>query len=90
MSFSFDVTNIPAAKYAAFYMFNRAKMFRKNPDDVYFDGILFHTKSLEEKGNLIIIHLAPEYEKNIDFYEEHGLCLCITSFDEKPVPIMRL
>jgi hypothetical protein len=90
MSFSFDVTHIPGARYAALNMFKQANMFKKQPDDVYFDGILFHTKSFEEKGNLIIIHLAPEYEKNIDFYEEYGLCLCITSFNEKPVCITRL
>ena len=90
MSFSFDASRIPGARYAAFDMFQRAKMFKKHPDDVYFDGILFHTKSLEEKDNLIIIHLAPEYEKNIDFYEKYGLCLCITSYHEKPVRIKRL
>ena len=90
MSFSFDVSSIPGARYAAFDMFRRAKMFKKRPDDVYFDGTLFHTKSFEHKGNLIIIHLAPEYEKNIDFYEKYGLCLCITSFNEKPVCIKRL
>ena len=90
MSFSFDASHIPGAKYAAFEMFQRANMFKKQSDDVYFDGILFHTKSLEEKDNLIIIHLAPEYEKNIDFYEKYGLCLCITSYDETPVRIKRL
>jgi hypothetical protein len=90
MSFSIDVTHIPGARYAVFDMFQRANMFRKNPDDFYVGGILFDTKSLEEKDNLIIVHLEPEYEKNIDFYEKYGLCLCITSYHEKPVRIKRL
>ena len=86
MSFSFDATDIPGAKYAAFELFQRANMFKKNPDDFYVDGILFHTNSLEEKDNLIIIHLAPEYEKNIDFYEKYGLYIS----NENPVRIKRL
>jgi hypothetical protein len=86
MSFSFDASHIPGAKYAAFEMFQRTNMFKKHPDDVYFEGILFHTKSLEEKDNLIIIHLAPEYENSIDFYEKYGLCI----FNENPVRIKRL
>jgi hypothetical protein len=61
-------------------------MFKKNPDDFYVDGILFHTKSLEEKDNLIIIHLAPEYENNIDVYEKYGLYIS----NENPVRIKRL
>ena len=86
MSFSFDATHIPGAKYVAFELFQRSNMFKKNPDDFYVDGILFHTNSLEEKDNLIIIHLAPEYEKNIDFYEKYGLYI----YNEKPVRIKRL